>query len=80
MTENRVANMESLRSTIQTAKLYSITNIGSFLPIRLSKESRQCLFVDDINKIDHEFSEIDKDEFSENESILVGNDNDLSGY
>lgn len=43
----------------------------------MSKQIRQYKFLEDINNIGEEFSEISEDEFSENEDILVANKNEL---
>lgn len=43
----------------------------------MSKQTRQYKFLEDINNIGEEFSEISEDEFSENEDILVANKNEL---
>ncbi|KAI4476877.1 hypothetical protein M0804_013204 [Polistes exclamans] len=41
----------------------------------MSKQTRQYKFLEDINNIGEEFSEISEDEFSENEDILDANKN-----
>ncbi|XP_066907147.1 uncharacterized protein [Halyomorpha halys] len=43
----------------------------------MSKQTRQYKFLEDINNIGEEFSEISDDEFSENEDILVANKNEF---
>lgn len=43
----------------------------------MSKQTRQYKFLEDINNIGEEFSEISEDEFSENEDILVANKNEF---
>ncbi|XP_023159169.1 uncharacterized protein LOC111591748, partial [Ceratitis capitata] len=43
----------------------------------MSKQTRQYMFLEDINNIGEEFSEISEDEFSEIEDILVENKNEF---
>ncbi|KAK0174333.1 hypothetical protein PV327_010117 [Microctonus hyperodae] len=53
------------------------SNTGHSLPRKMSKQTRQYKFLEEINNIGEEFSEIGEDEFSENEDILVANENEF---
>ncbi|KAK2578421.1 hypothetical protein KPH14_000968 [Odynerus spinipes] len=53
------------------------TKLGEFSTMVDIKQTRQYKFLEDINNIGEEFSEIGEDEFSENEDILISNENEL---